>query len=524
MIRALTLFVFPAVLMPFFISCDSSVPMTESPKTFNENILRYDVNAPFTSLNPTTTLASGSNNVFPLLYSFLFVPNPEGELEPDLAIKWTYDSKDLTWTIHLRDDAKFHNNQMVRSKDVKYTLENRIVHADLTIGSIIDRISLISATALCVHLKKKDPLILERIWGFGIIPHQDKGAIDYYNHPIGSGPFKFKSRNEGKEVCLTANDDFYDGRPSLEKVIFYYQPNREKAWTRLLRGETDIAQEVSPKNYEMIEQYDEAFYFDQYTLEYYTILLYNTHDPLFSDPRVRRALTQAIDREYIVTSILDGYGKVANGPMGVDSPYHNPEVLPFPYNPEKALALLKQAGWTSNEGNRYLYKDGKHLEFTILLYKEYQTEKKVAQYIKLCLNEIGIRVKLQTLDFEALTSRYLGNTEFQAVLTEILGAYREPERIKNAWAKAQNAEADAGSFSHPEVSRLLQRACDEKNLSKQKALFYEVDSMIISLQPGTFLFQKSAVDVMSKRFNLDFPFRIDLAGIYRLKNVSVNTH
>ena len=103
---------------------------------------------------------------------------------------------------------------------------------------------------------------------------------------------------------------------------------------RLLAGETDIAQEISPKNYEMIQQYKTGFILIN-TLYYYTILLYNTYDPLFSDPKVRWPCTHAIDREYIVDDILKGYGKVANGPMGVDSPYHNPEVKPVPFDPKR---------------------------------------------------------------------------------------------------------------------------------------------------------------------------------------------
>ena len=82
-------------------------------------------------------------------------------------------------------------------------------------------------------------------------------------------------------------------------------------------------------------QYEERYYFDLYPLSWYTILLYNTNDPLFSDPKVRLALSHAIDREYIVKKILGGFGIIAVGPMGVNSPYHNPDVKPIPYDPQK---------------------------------------------------------------------------------------------------------------------------------------------------------------------------------------------
>jgi peptide/nickel transport system substrate-binding protein len=488
----------------------------------NENALRFDVNAPFTSLNPATIKPSGSNNIFPLLYSYLFVPDSSGRLKPDLATKWIFDPEKLQWTIHLRKDAMFHNNWPVTSKDVKYSYEKILNNIHPHLYSVIDRISLLSGTVLCIHLKKEDSLILQKIWDFEIFPHPDAGEIDYYNHPIGSGPFKYKYRKSNKMVILEANDGYYNGRPILDKIVFNYQADREKEWTRLLAGETDIAHEITPKNYKMIKQYQDRFYFDEYTMRYYTILLYNTYDPLFSNPKVRRALSLAIDREYIVENILGGFGRVANGPMGIDSSYHNPEVKPLPFDPQKAMALLKEAGGFYDKKGRYLYKKGIPFEFTLFVFKESQIEKKVASYIQLCLNELGIRVKLQELAYEKLIKKYFGNTDFQAVLTELDGAYRNPELIKMLWSTDINSKATAGCFKHPKVNHLLKKAFDHNDPEKLKKIFYEIDALITSLQPGSFLFQKTAIDVMSKRFRIPHPFSLTYEGIYRLKYASLN--
>jgi len=514
------LFVIFLIHIAFSCGKPDDTPGRKNPS--NENVLRYDVNAPFTSLNPATIEASGSNNIFPLLYSYLFVPNSSGKLRPDVATKWSFDSQKLQWIIYLRKDAVFHNNRPVTSKDVKYSYEKILKNIHSHLYSVIDRISLLSDTALCIHLKKDDPLILQKIWAFEIFPHPNGEEIDYYHHPIGSGPFKFKHRENNKMVILEANDDFYNGRPVVDKIVFNYQADREKAWIRLLSGETDIAQEISPKNYKMLKHYQDRFYFDEYTLGYYTILLYNTYDPLFSDPKVRWALSLAIDREYIVENILNGFGKVANGPMGVDSPFHNPKVKPVSFEPQKAISLLKEAGWSYDKKGRYLYKKGRPFEFNILVFKESQIEKKVARYIQLCLNEIGIQVRLRAFPFEELKRRYLRNTEFQAVLTELNGAYRNPEFIINLWSSDTNRKANAGCFEHAEVNHLIKNIFDQKEPEKRKKIFYEIDSLIKSLQPGTFLFQKTAIDVMSKRFQIPLPFSLTYEGIYRLKYASLN--
>jgi peptide/nickel transport system substrate-binding protein len=520
--KTVSLIVLGLLFAVITVSCSKPDDPRKRMARSNENVLRYDVNASFSLLNPATVQISGSNNIFPLLYSYLFVPNDKGSLDPDLAVRWSVDPEKTKWTIYLRNDALFHNKRAVTSKDVKYSYENLLKNIRPDLYSVIDRISLLSNTALCIHLKKEDPLLLQKIWYFEIIPHPNGKEIDYYHHPIGSGPFQFKYRENNKTVVLEANDDFYNGRPMVDKIVFNYQADREKAWTRLLAGKTDIAQEISPKNYEMLKYYQDRFYFDKYTLGYYTILLYNTYDPLFSDPRVRRALSLAIDREYIVENILKGYGKVANGPIGVDSPFHDPKVNPLPFEPQKAIDLLIEIGWSYDKKGHCLYKQGIPFEFTLLVFKESQIEKKVARYIQLCLNEIGIRLRLQAVDFEDLKSSYFKNIKFQAVLTEIDGIYRNPEMIKTLWSSDINRKAIVGCFENPEVTQLIQKAIAATDPFKKKDLFYKVDALITSLQPGTFLFQKTAINAMSRRFTLPAPFSLEHDGIYRLRHASLD--
>jgi peptide/nickel transport system substrate-binding protein len=509
-------------LIVFLPACERPDSSSVKQRPLNENVLRYDVAAPFTSLDPTQVELSGSNHIFPLLYSYLFVPNSNGKLEPDLARTWTYDPKTFTWTIYLREDARFHNKQPVTSRDAKHSLEAVFKNIRPSLFLSVEQISLLSDIAMSISLKKNDPSFLQKIWDFEIVPGPNQPEVDYYNHPIGSGPFRFRDRKGEQEVVLVANEDYFDGRPSLDKVVFYFQPDKEKAWTRLLSGETDIAQEISPKNYEIMHQYETKYYFDLYPLPWYTIFLYNTSDPLFSDPRVRRALSHVFDRTYIVRNILRGLGKAAVGPMGADSPFHNPAVKAAAYAPKKGLRVLKEAGWSHGNGGHYLTKGEKPFEFTLFVFQESQIEKKVAQYLQLCLNDVGIKAHLQSLPFSELKKRYGRNKAFQAVLTEFYGAYVDPECLRSLWTPDLFKRSEAGSFEDPDVTRLISEALDETDPVRQKELFYDIDALITSLQPGTFLFHKTAIDVMSKRFNMPFPFSLTHEGIWRLRHASLD--
>jgi peptide/nickel transport system substrate-binding protein len=484
-----------------------------------EKVLRYDVNSPFGSLRPYTVDSSGSTAIFPLLYSYLFVPDAKGVLQPDLATRWTYDPDKWCWKIVLRTNARFHNRQPVTAKDVKYSLEKWINNFSPPLAETIDRIEQLGVYMLALYLKKEDPTILHKLWAKEIIPHMGGGKADAEYYPAGSGPFKFSHRQGNRQVVLEVNKDYYGHRPYLDRIVFYHQPNREKSWTRLLAGATDIAEEISPRNYEIMQQYKHRFYFDQYTLRYFSILLYNIYDPLFSSPMVRKALTMGIDRDHIVRRILRGYGRVATGPMGVDSPFCHPDVAPLPYDPHKALDMLKKAGWRPNKKGR-LYKNNRPFEFTLLVFKESQTEKNVARFIQLSLNDLGITVHLKALSFDALMKRYSKNSSFQAILTEMSGAYRNPEHMLQLWSPGRHGKAIVGCFSHPAVTRLLQNATNEKRHPVQRKLLQKTDALIVDLQPGTFLFHKTALDTMSRRFYLPHPFKLTLEGVYRLQFAS----
>jgi len=473
-------------------------------------------------LNPAEVNESGSSFIFPLLYSCLFVPDASGILQPDLAETWTYDPKNFTWTIHLRKDALFHNGHPVTSEDIRYTIKLALKNIRPSFFALIEKIALLSETSFIIHLNKSDNQFLNKIWDMEIIHKPRNEKIHNSTHSVSSGPFRFENRNQENMVSLKANKDYYLGQPLLDGITFYYQQDKEKSWTRLLAGKTDIAQGITPKNYEITKQYENRFYFEQRIMGFYSILLYNTYDPLFSDIKVRKALTLAINREYIVNKILNGYGEVAIGPLGVDSPYHNPDLFPMPYNPEKALKFLDQAGWSFNKDGHYLFKDGKTFEFTILVFKEHPIKKKIAQYIKLCLNDVGIKVRLQSLPYKELMRRYRKNNEFQAVLTDFTDARRFIESLKKAWSPDKSNKAVAGCFEDPEVTRLLARAISEQDTTKQKALLHKADTLIASLQPGTFLYHKKVINVMSKRFFLRSPFSLHYKGIYRLRHASLN--
>jgi peptide/nickel transport system substrate-binding protein len=511
--------VVPAALLTF--SCAKSDRSSPESGIQNENVLRIDIPEPFGSLDPVKGAQSGSTNIFPLLYSYLFVPNEAGQLEPDLATRWDYDAASFTWTIYLRDDALFHDGRRVTARDVEYSLSYSLKSGRPHLFNLIDRITPLTDTSALIKLKGNGPDFPVKIWDAEIVPRPAESASGNPEHPVGSGPFKFNYRDGTREVGLTAYDDYYGGRPSLDGIVFTYESNGEKSWARLLSGKTDIGVRLSFKDYQMLKKYKDAFYFNELILNSYVILLFNTADPLFTDPNVRLALAYAVDKQTIVDRVFHGAATMAAGPAGVKSCWHNPELKPVPHNPRKSIEMLRHAGWTNGPDDHFLYRRGKAFEFAIMISEGHQVDRLVGEYLQLFLNGVGIKAHLSPLPHDELFRSYAYNNEFQAVLTRFGTLPRSPEVMAHIWSGLNGQKAGAGAFDHPRVAALLHQAARAQDPDWCMRLYQEADALIASLQPGLFLVHEIGLDVMSKRFRLPHHFSFEYSGESRLRHASL---
>ena len=383
---------------------------------------------------------------------------------------------------------------------------------------VIENIKAIDPYCLEVQMTQDDPALPNKICDFEIMPDPGRHTNLYPDKaPVGSGPFQFDRLTDDARVVLLANDKYYNGRPTIDRVVLHYIPDREKSWARLLKGETDVAGNIRPKNYDIMEQYADRFYFDEYPGNYYTLMLYNTRHPLFENPLVRRALTHAIDRQRMVSEMLGAMAEVVAGPMGNHSPWHDPTLTPLSYDPYLALEYLKKAGWTLSPDTQCLMNAGRAFEFNLLLPAGSETDLRIARFIKLNLNEVGIRVRLKALPPDALYECYYRNTAFDAVLTEMSTRVRRPEETLSFWVSTGEAVANAGGFDSPEVARLSGRILAEKDPETRKAFLQQFDRLIADLQPASFLFQKRYLDAMSRRVSVKHPFSFDHQGFYWLQ-------
>lgn len=492
-----------ALLVPFLIaSCNRLDSSSGKDEIRSENVLRYDVNAPFVSLNPAD-VCSGSDHLSPFLYSYLFVPNVKGKLEPDLAEKWTYNSETYTWTISIRKDVRFHDGRAVEANDVVYSINTVLRNRAPICFALIRKIFAVSNSRIDIVLKEDRPDYLFKIWrNTEIVSRRGEISRDYL--PIGSGPFRFESRKGNTEIRLVANEKYYSSRPELDGIVFFYQPHKEKTWARLLSGQTDVASEISPDNYDIIKEKKERYHFDVSCINYCTVLLFNVCDPLFSDLKTRQALACAVDRKRLVEEALSGFGEVPTDVFSGKRP-----------DPARSLTLLKEAGWNVSVDGR-LRRDGKPFDFTIYVFDDQPCHKKVAACLQLCFSDLGIRTQIKALSFESLTAHYRNSGDFQAVITE----YRLGP---SPFCPASNARKRIGNIDPDHLHKLACQSGLTKNLKNRGISCHPTTyDLITSNQPALFLFRRIVVDVISKRFKLRYPFSLTLEGRSRLKYASLN--
>lgn len=283
----------------------------------------------YTAINPAL-YEHGEINL--LLFAGLTAHDENDKVVPGMAESWDWDAADNTYTFHIRDGITWQDGEKFTANDVKFTLE-AIMNPDNAseIASNYEDITKIEVPddkTVKISLKAPNVAMLDYLT-IGILPaHLLKGknlATDDFNRkPIGTGPYKLVSWDEGQSITMEKFDNHYAGVPKIDKVIFKIVEDTKARAMQLKSGELDMAQ-VPPNDAKQFEGNDEFKIYDMKTADYRGIL-YNFNNDLFKNNReLPNALSYAIDRQAIIDSVLLGEGQLAYSPLQA-GPYNNPDI------------------------------------------------------------------------------------------------------------------------------------------------------------------------------------------------------
>jgi peptide/nickel transport system substrate-binding protein len=476
------------------------------------------------STNPFLAESSPSNDIVQAIFEGFFGGDPRTGEPICSALCESYEIADdgVTYTFHIDKNAKFSDGVDVTSADVIFSID---ALADPATGSAYTgsfNDSVASWTAIdddTVQLVAKQRLytfiydiqiltvVPKHIWEN--IPKEEwtSHAASTGQDPslvVGTGPYKFDSWTQGQEIKLVRNDDYYDpaGKPAVKEVIYRVFPDTESQFNAFLNGEIDYFERLEPEQVSTA-QGTEGIQVQEYNDRGFTYYEFNLNEAVetrFLDPKVRQAFLWALDREAIVNDIRLGYGEVANGTQPAISPGYAPNEMTttYSYDPERAKALLAEAGWTDTNGDGTVDKDGQEMSFEFLYAAGSASSDSLVAYLQDAWKAVGIGIQPNALEFSALIEATTTNLDWQMAL---YGFSWDATFVQDPMFGTDQYQVGFNDmkYSNPQLDEIFAQTKREFDPEKRRALLIQAANIVNEDQPVGILYFVKSIDAWSTR-------------------------
>jgi peptide/nickel transport system substrate-binding protein len=328
-------------------------PPTEAPPEPTE--LRIGISLDVESMDPFFVNQAAGWSVVHALFDHLVERDFDGNIVPGLALSWTIVDT-ATLEFELREGVTFHNGEPFTADSVKFSVERMLAEEEAPNQgkfTAIDSVEIVDDYTVRLLLNRPDGTLFDSLTSrLAMLPPQyfeEVGAEGFAAAPVGTGPFSFVEWVPDDHVTLAANENYwegsYKGMPMVDTVIFRPIPEAATRAAELEAGGVDIIQDVTPDQMDNLEGAglvvipDEAF-----QLQYVFFIADDETLPTY-DVKVRQALNYAVDVDAIIENLLNGLGSHVASPIGPGYLGYNPDVEPYPYDPQMAKDLLAEAGY-----------------------------------------------------------------------------------------------------------------------------------------------------------------------------------
>ncbi len=435
-------------------------------------------------------------------------PRTQGPLQIQFDRDWPARDEPLI-TFHLRHGVKWQDGQPFSSADVKFTYDSLMFEKNASPRrSTFELIKYVQTPDdYTVQVRYKEPYSpCLYSWEMEILPkhlladepdlrHLSPGNR-FNQFPIGTGAFKMETWATNQYISLVRNDDYWEGKPHLPRIVYRVIPDPTVSQLEFETGGFD---------YTGLDPYEVARFLKdpKYTIfrgpsNSYNYIGWNLKNPLFADKRVRKALAHAIDVQAIIKYVMYGNGQPCNGPFAPVTPWWNPDIQPIPFDPGKAKQLLAEAGWTPGPDG-VLEKDGKRFHFTLITNNGVPVRKDIAVLTQQYLHNIGIEVEVIEYEWAVFIKQYIDARNFDACVLAWLNSYdQDLYEIFDSSQIPQPQSLNFVSYSNPEVDRLIRKARTEFDLKKVEQYTRQVSQLIYDDQPYLFLFYPESIAAMPK--------------------------
>lgn len=400
-----------------------------------------------------------------------------GRPKSALAESWKLAPNRLSLTVRLRRDAKFHDGSLVDGPTVVAILRKTL---PAWMGPAFEDIKEIAATSnneLDIALRRPSPLLIEAL----------ESPI---RKPNGSATGPFKSVDSDKSE-LVANDDYYLGRPAIDRIVIQRYPSIRTAWVEMLRNRIDMLYEVGPDALASLTGATDVSLFT-FVRHYQLLLIFNTELPIFRDANVRRAFNLAINRDELITEGLNGHGLSSSGPIWPNYWAFQSEHPTFRFDAREAAAILRP----------------RKIKFVCLVPAEFE---RVALVLKRQLDALGVEMNLRETSLESLGEALL-KRDFDAVLADTISG-PSVFRVYRAWHSQGSLR---GSVGNDRLDGALDRIRFALNDEEYRVAVRGLQDEIVQDPPAVFLAWSERTRAVNRRFDVHVEPGRDILTTLRL--------
>jgi len=454
------------------------------------------------TLDPITSNEMISLRLTELIFNGLVGINEKQEIVPELAEKWERSADGRTYTFFLRKDVTWHPKEgeepkLFTADDVVFTYKIMMHPKTITPLKVryefIDSVEKLDDYAVRFTLKRPILNALAK-FSFKVIPKHGPANSSFLTredpfvqHPIGTGPYILKTVTAEREIILTANERYFKGRPHIDTFAAKPFADQNIMTQALMFNAIDMIVLVNPRDLPEI-QGDKRFILQPYNALSYSFFGYNMRNPLLADKRVRKAFTYAVNRQEMLDSFFNGQGTIISGPFAPGSWAYNLDVQPLPFDPEKAKALLQEAGF-SRGADGLMQKDGKKLALTLKvpIEKESEAVKRVVLAFKNYLKNVGVDIKVEFKEWQAWKEDVFLEHEFDIIFASWV--FDDSADISSLYHSGEigSWKNNFGGYSSPEVDGLINESKLTLDHEKRRTINRKLHAILAEEAPYTFL-------------------------------------
>lgn len=477
------------------------------------------------SMDPHGSNDVSSSNVQSNIYETLVVRDANGDLAPGLAESWTQ-VDDLTWEFKLREGVKFHDGEAFNAEAVKKSFDRILdpvvasprafLYEMVTEVKVVDEYTVQFVTEypfspLLAHLTHNgggiiSPAAIDADYAAMTGDVAAGSVIGVGDGAYGTGPFKFESWTPGTELKLVKNEEYWGTAASVDSVTFKVIPESAVRIAELQSGNAHIIGAVEPSQVANVNTFPDASVLETATSSL-TYIGFNTQKAPFDNPKVRQAISKAIDRASLIDGIYEGFGIPAISPLSPGIFGYTEDVTSMDYNLDEAKALLAEAG----------YADGFK---TTIWTNDNPARQNVAIVLQQGLKELGIDLEIQVLEWGAYLEKTAAGEHDMFILGWSNPTGDADYGLYALFHSSQHGDPGNRSFySNSEVDALLDAGRREADQDKRLGIYQEAIQLISDDSPMAFVLHPSNLVGVSDKVS---GFSVGSDSIYRLKDVKIS--